>query len=344
MTIKEIILLRDTTGFDVVWENGLPLSGDTKDAVFYASNNSWVCTVKKNGFAVDVYCDGDTWIKTRDGNGYRYGDELIAAGYTDKKLGAAEASDEITTEMNSWFDLYVQGEHLDCVSHDIDDALASAQSWLDEEIENAKQIEIGVPVDLPAITDQNRTNDERIKMHVGQIMLVEAESHAEAVDKVQGVIQYSETPTPSWSDWNEIGGRWSGFFGKGKNVLRYTENSALAEEKLTEWLRGREEEMASSLNQIKTLDLAKVVAEYDPEKEPSWVGDTSMALWRLARLARLLGDDWTSDSGVYDLDNFTGNLKSFRERLAVAPEMQYLVIVDFHHQARHAERLVVALS
>jgi hypothetical protein len=168
-------------------------------------------------------------------------------------------------------------------------------------------------------------------MHVGQIMLVEAESHAEAVDKVQGVIQYSETPTPSWSDWNEVGGRWSDFFGKGKNVMRYTENPALAEEKLTEWLRGREEEMASSFNQIKTLDIGKVIAEYDPEKEPSWVGDTSMALWRLARLARLLGDDWTSDSGVYDLDNFTGNLKSFRERLAVAPEMQYLVIVDFHH-------------
>jgi len=47
-------------------------------------------------------------------------------------------------------------------------------------------------------------------------------------------------------------------------------------------------------------------------------------------LAKLLGDDWTSDSAVYDLDNFTGNLKSFRERLAVAPEMQYLVMVDFH--------------
>jgi hypothetical protein len=152
MTIREIILLRDTTGFDVVWENGLPLSGDTKDAVFYSSNNSWVCTLKKNGFEVDVYCDGDTWIKTRDGSGYRYGDELIAAGYTDKKLGAAEASDDITTEMNSWFDLYVQGVHLDCVSHDIDDALASAMAWLDEEIENAKQIEIGVPLDFPAIT------------------------------------------------------------------------------------------------------------------------------------------------------------------------------------------------
>jgi hypothetical protein len=30
--------------------------------------------------------------------------------------------------------------------------LASAMAWLDEEIENAKQIEIGVPLDFPAIT------------------------------------------------------------------------------------------------------------------------------------------------------------------------------------------------
>jgi len=30
--------------------------------------------------------------------------------------------------------------------------LASAMSWLEEEIENARQIEIGVPLDLPAIT------------------------------------------------------------------------------------------------------------------------------------------------------------------------------------------------
>jgi hypothetical protein len=168
-------------------------------------------------------------------------------------------------------------------------------------------------------------------MHVGQILLVEAESHEEALDKVKSAVQYSETPNPSWSDWNEIGGRWSDFFGKGKNVLRYTENTALAEEKLGEWIACRTTEIKRYHSEIENFNLAGVVATYDAEADwRNFVGQTSMDLWRLSKLAKLLSDDWTPDSAVFDLEDYTANLKRFRERVAVAPEMQYLVMVDFH--------------
>jgi hypothetical protein len=169
-------------------------------------------------------------------------------------------------------------------------------------------------------------------MHTCQILLVEAESHEEALDKVASAITHSEERYPNWSDWHDTSpyaGRWDNFFGKGKNVLRYTENQTLAEQKLQDWIGGRKAEMLRHLEEVKTLDLAAQVDAYNTEKNQPFDGD-GMKLYYLKKLASLLQDDWTMDTGVYDLEQHTGNLQYFRERLAVAPEMQYLVPVDFH--------------
>ena len=166
-------------------------------------------------------------------------------------------------------------------------------------------------------------------MHVGQLLLVEAESHGEARDKVESVITHSEVPTPSWSDWHEIGGRWSDVFGKGKYILRYTENQKIAEERIQEWLASRKAEMNRMLEEVKSFDLAAYAASYDPEA-PHKYDDSSMKLYYLNKITDILNETWTSDSGIYDLETWTPNLKYFRERLAIAPEMQYLVVVDFH--------------
>lgn len=166
-------------------------------------------------------------------------------------------------------------------------------------------------------------------MHVGQLLLVEAESHGEARDKVESVITHSEVPTPSWSDWHEIGGRWADTFGKDKYILRYTENQKLAEERIQDWLAGRKAEMNRMLEEVKTFDLAAYAETYDPEASPKY-GDDSMKLYYLKKIVSVLDESWTSDSGVYDMETWTTNLKYFRERLAIAPEMQYIVVVDFH--------------
>jgi hypothetical protein len=44
--------------------------------------------------------------------------------------------------MNSWFDLYIKGEHLDAVCHEIEDAIDAAIGVLQEEVANAKAIEL----------------------------------------------------------------------------------------------------------------------------------------------------------------------------------------------------------
>jgi hypothetical protein len=143
MTIRPIVFLVDTEGFDVSWSFGFPLPGDQTASEFYKCSTSLVCEVKKEGFMVDIYLDGDMRYRMEEQDISIYdGGDLLAAGYdTDKKFTDAIEAEELQHINNPWFDLYVQGEHLDCVTHDINEALQSAMAWLDEEIANAKEIE-----------------------------------------------------------------------------------------------------------------------------------------------------------------------------------------------------------
>ena len=154
MTIRPILLLEDMTDYEVVWTWGFPLPGENTAAEFYKGSSSSVCQVKKDGFEVDIYIDGDMRFTHRDGHFSCYnGADLMKHGYdTDEKFTAATESEELVHSMNPWFDMYVRGEHLDAVSHDINEALLYAKSFLDEEITNAKEIEnFGVSaLDFPA--------------------------------------------------------------------------------------------------------------------------------------------------------------------------------------------------
>lgn len=145
MAIKPIQFLEDMTGFEVTWASGLPLDGDQTASEFYKTRggSAFICEVKKDGFAVDIYCDGDmSYYNTKEEFYCDDGPELIARGYdTDKKFTDAVESEELRHDMNPWFDMYVCGEHLDFVTHDINEALQGAKSFLEEEIQNANNIE-----------------------------------------------------------------------------------------------------------------------------------------------------------------------------------------------------------
>jgi hypothetical protein len=133
-------------GFEIVWATGYPMHETQQDAAFYRDDENFICTVKHEGFEVDIYCDGDMKVKNReDGETYRYGGDLITAGFdTDENLQKANEQDTLYWDMNPWFDMYVRGEHLDNVHHEIGEALQAAKAWLDEEVQNAKLIEDGV--------------------------------------------------------------------------------------------------------------------------------------------------------------------------------------------------------
>ena len=154
MTIRPIKFLVDTTGYELTWASGLPLDADRTASDFYKGYGNFTCEVKKDGFTVDIYLDGEMAYREREEAFAVYdGIELVYHGYdSDKKFTDAMESGELQHINNPWFDLYVRGEHIDSITHDINEALQSAMAWLDEEIGNAKEIEnFGVsPLDLPA--------------------------------------------------------------------------------------------------------------------------------------------------------------------------------------------------
>lgn len=56
-----------------------------------------------------------------------------------------------------------------------------------------------------------------------------------------------------------------------------------------------------------------------------------MGIYYLKKLADLLNDNWTSDSSIYDLESWSGNLSNFFERVRTRPDKQFLIPVDFHY-------------
>lgn len=175
-------------------------------------------------------------------------------------------------------------------------------------------------------------------MHVCQIMLVEAESPEQAFSIVEDKLNDGE---PRWADWHNAGaenmnfaGRWAGQVfaslnpdGTTKDVattpnhLRYSDDPALAEEVLTRYL---EQRMAEIRNyKAQAADLAST--KYDP-----YVDKIDMPVWYAQKLAQLLGNDWTPDSAIYDLEDWTASLAGFVKRVATNADQQFLIPIDFH--------------
>lgn len=147
--VVEFFELENDPRFEIVWAEGLPLSKSRQEAYFYKATSGFVCTVKHEGFEVDIYCDGEMKVKnTKTEEVYRYGDDLLFRDYDDAKLIEAFDKEELISDMNPWFDMYAYGDHLDNVHHTISEALESAGLFLEEEAQNARAIEnFGISVD-----------------------------------------------------------------------------------------------------------------------------------------------------------------------------------------------------
>jgi len=102
--------------------------------------------------------------------------------------------------------------------------------------------------------------------------------------------------------------------------------------KFKEFLDYREADLKRYYDRVKNFDLAKAVDNYDPFR-PGYLSytDDDFRAYELRKLTSILEDSWTMDTGVYDLEVWSANLKAFRERCELAPEMQFLVAVSFHH-------------
>lgn len=172
--------------------------------------------------------------------------------------------------------------------------------------------------------------------HVCQILLVQANDVEDAFSLVEDSL--SET-YPSWSDWHnatgassqDFAGRWSGvvFADEAKpdervayNHLLYSDDPALAEKVISDWLEARIRSIREY--KVKMLDLS--TAKYDP-----YTDSLNMPAYYALRVAELMNDNWTPDSGIYDLTYGTANLHEFIQRVKREPSKQFLIPVDFHH-------------
>jgi len=190
-------------------------------------------------------------------------------------------------------------------------------------------------------------------MHTIQIMLVTADSEAEAYGRVGFMI--TEHINPEWSDYHNAGGmppfagRWTGgvflteaqikkLSEKGMtddeakftgvpDILCYADDPELAEYTLARFASDVKQEMRECMPV--GLDLDTLVSEYS-----SYSADSThppMAVWQLKRVLDLLSGHWTADSRFFDLETGYATLAYFFERCEKEPQRQYLVPVDFHY-------------
>ena len=187
-------------------------------------------------------------------------------------------------------------------------------------------------------------------MHTVHIVLVEADSEAEAYEKVARKLESQ----PEWSDWHNangtppFAGRWTNGvflteaqmkeinersaddpeveFSDVPNILCYADDPELAEYTLARFASDVKQEMRECMPAI--LDVNSLIDEYSSYSQDSV--HASMEVWQLKRVLQLLSGEWTPDSRFYDLETYCSSLFYFSERCGKEPHKQYLVPVDFH--------------
>jgi hypothetical protein len=164
-------------------------------------------------------------------------------------------------------------------------------------------------------------------MHIVQLLLVEADTHQEAIGIVESKLEEAD-----WSDWSVVGGRWEGMFGDDEptNALNYANDPEVFMKWINTFSEYRHTHMKESLaafdKEGKTL--GEVIDSYDPRINNF---DLGMVGFYIRRIGTLIADYWTSDSAIWDLEAGTGGLAYLMERIEKDPKKQFAVIVDFHH-------------
>jgi hypothetical protein len=190
-------------------------------------------------------------------------------------------------------------------------------------------------------------------VHTYQILLTEADSKADAKQKVQRFLETWESVNTSWWDWRNhngdalgLAGRWKDRICEGDalNYHRYPEKFdtivAQSLENRYTYFNKYKELMEQDNFSIKDLDI----------RNPDYV--TRLSLDRLREMIEIYNDKWTDDSAVFDTvsrsvteeerDLFkelyghmgwfvpSADISGFEVRRRIHPEKQWLVVVDFH--------------
>lgn len=183
--------------------------------------------------------------------------------------------------------------------------------------------------------------------HSLQYLLVEASGHSQARQIAK--YQMFTTTKPDWSDWHygkdsseeSFAGRWlntafrldkedeSELAGVNLDTLHYASNPALAQKVIASAIESRNKAITSYQEKIMTIDYEIMNVRHDPYCRPKKSEIDYNSYYK--ELSVILDNDWSSDSGIYDLHKGTAALYDFESRVISAEQWQYIVAVDFHH-------------
>ena len=125
------------------WLDGMVPDKEHQESVWWEKGA--VCKVGLGDFEVTIYVDGDTKIYDSDTREtYRSSSEFPPELNTDSALSVAGqgALPRLEWQNNSWFDVYSSdGEHLDMVNHQADEAFDHACQYLIGQFVNLCMIE-----------------------------------------------------------------------------------------------------------------------------------------------------------------------------------------------------------
>ena len=170
-------------------------------------------------------------------------------------------------------------------------------------------------------------------MHTGHLILVQAESHDDAIATVRAALHYSdgENFAGSWSDWSVVGddglvpSRWNfhtefeDWDGASSYAVSLADEADLFHKALNHFYAFRENEFARLANQIAENTLSLYTLDQN-----------DMESYALVKFAYLAESHYFSHSFVYDLQNYSADLKHFRESEKIGETDWYGVLVDFH--------------
>ena len=125
------------------WLDGMVPDKEHQESVWWEKGA--VCKVGLGEFEITIYVDGDTKIEDREtGSIYTNSSEFPPDLTTDTDLSKASQGNypRLDWQNNSWFDVYdSDGEHLDMVYHEADEAFDGACQYLFEQFVNLCKIE-----------------------------------------------------------------------------------------------------------------------------------------------------------------------------------------------------------
>jgi hypothetical protein len=140
MTIKEISFAVENAlgkNVSIKWHTSFEPDIDKQNDPIFYEGLGLIATVSSRDVNVDIYADGIVRVDYHHPENkrtlYTTADFLDVGLDTDEKLREAGDFLDWGNGNNNWFDLYQNGEHLDCVHHNLYDIISQAGVYVRDE-------------------------------------------------------------------------------------------------------------------------------------------------------------------------------------------------------------------